>query len=214
MFICYYILSDRDKQTYSTQLSHCDCVEGDRTDLVTQIESDKNFCRGRQPAMNYDFFVKTLKMNTVIYIKNESDNKILGACSIDIEKKKNLDISIILSTICVPDNGNKGIGTLLIDKVKYIGKLIDAKDIKLSAQLSVIEFYKKNGFTEHDDITIDEEDDFNDNKSMKYSFKQTSEATTAKSKKEGTRKLKSQKKNKTMNKKIKIRNKKIKITKI
>ena len=113
MYICYYILSDQDKR-HSTQFSNCGCVEGDKTELLRQIKSDKNFCRAAI-GIGHDFFVESLKLNTFIYIKNESDNKILGACSIYLERL------IIIYGICVPDNGIKGIGTLLLDKVKCIG---------------------------------------------------------------------------------------------
>jgi hypothetical protein len=205
MFICCYILSDKDKQQYSTQLSHCDCVEGDRTELLTQVESDKNFCRGRQPAIDYGYFVDTLKINTVIYIKNKSDNKILGACSIYLERL------IIIYGICVPDNGIKGIGTLLLDKVKCIGKLIEVEGITITVKLSLVNFYKKNGFIEYDDTNSGEEDDYGDSEKMMYSFKQTAEAaTTEAATKGGTRKLTPQKKSKKMNKKSKKRNKKSK----
>ena len=191
MYICCYILSDKDKR-YSTQFSNCGCVEGDRTELLTQIKSDKNFCR-KAIGIGYDFFVESLKLNTVIYIKNESDNKILGACSIYLETAL-----IIIYGLCVPENGIKGIGSLLLDKVKCIGKLIKAEGIVITTELSVVNFYKKNGFTEYDNP--DKEGD--DSESMIYSFKQTSEA------KGGTRKLTSQKKSKSRNKKSKKRNKK------
>jgi hypothetical protein len=181
---CCYILSNMDKQ-YFTQLANSGCVEGDRNELLTQIKSNKNFCRG-QLAIRYDYFVETLENGTIIYIQNESDNKILGVCSIM------LGTFIYIDSICVPDDGIKGIGTLLLNKVKYIGELINAYSITLSATETVYEFYIKNGFT------VDNTDD-DINYDMIYKFKQQS-ARTAKG---GTRKATLQK-NKSRHKKGKI----------
>ena len=201
MYRCCYVLSNTDKQ-YLTQLANCACVEGDRNELITQIERNNNFCRG-QLAINYNYFIQCLKMYTVIYIQNESDNKILGACSIDL-----VDRIIVIYTICVPDDGIKGIGTLLLNNVKSIGELINAKCITLSANLSVYEFYIKNGFTIDgvDDSDVDGPISY----SMTYNFKPTLEktakaATTAKG---GKRKKTLQKTKKTTLQKTKRKYKK------
>jgi hypothetical protein len=138
MYRCCYVLSDANKR-YSTQLEDCECVEGDRTDLITQIKRNENFCRDQQ-AVDYDYFVDSLEEYSVIYIQNNSDNNILGACSVD------LNASINIYSICVPDHGIKGIGKLLLDNVKDIGGLIEAECIFLSTKSSVVGFYKKNGF--------------------------------------------------------------------
>jgi len=205
MYRCCYVLSEKNKQ-YFTQLANCGCVEGDKTELLTQVKDNKNFCRD-QLAINYNYFVYCLTADiTIIYIQNVIDNKILGACSI------NLDRILVIYSMCVPDNGIKGIGTLLLDNIKCIGKLIDAERINLAANSSVREFYIKNGFTIDDDDNDDDDDHgHGDDIGMTYNFKQTL-LTTAKG---GTRKSTSQKKNKSrynksnITKKSKNRNKKI-----
>lgn len=194
MYRCFYVLSNTDKQ-YLTQLANCACIEGDRTELITQIERNNNFCRG-QLAINYNYFIQCLKMYTVIYIQNESDNKILGACSIDL-----VDRIIVIYTICVPDDGIKGIGTLLLNNVKSIGELINAKCITLSANLSVYEFYIKNGFT------IDGVDDSDVNGPISYSMTYNFKPTLEKTAKGGKRKTTLQKNKKGKYKKTKKGNK-------
>ena len=137
MVYCY-VLSDKETQ-YSRQFKQCDCVEGNREDLIIQIKNNRQFCRD-QTAICYDYFVDTLEKNSIIYKKN-SDNKILGACSIHLGRY------IKIYGICVPfDDSIKGIGTILLNKVKCIGKLIKASAINLSANPSVRGFYEKNGF--------------------------------------------------------------------
>jgi hypothetical protein len=175
--ICCYVLSDKETQ-YSSQFKECDCVEGNREDLIFQIKNNRQFCRD-QSAISYNYFVDTLKTNTIIYKKN-SDNQILGACSIY------LDTDITIYGICVPDI-IKGIGTILLDKVKCIGKLINASSINLSANKSVSDFYIKNGFV------IDPYNNSHDDRiQMTYNF----EKTPAKGGKRKTTSQKSKRKNK------------------
>jgi hypothetical protein len=131
---CKYVLSDRDNK-YSTTLSEY-CDEGDRTDLLTQIKANREFCR-KGTAISYDYFVQSLQIYTSIYIQ-DANGDIVGACAIS------LDNHIIIYGICVPKG--TGIGTTLLNHVKSIGRLIGAKSISLSADQSVYEFYKKNGF--------------------------------------------------------------------
>ena len=163
---CCYVLSDIETR-YSTQFEQCGCVEGNRADLIIQIKSNPQFCRD-QTAISYDYFVNTLKNYTIIYIKN-SDNNILGACSIK------LYTDIIIYGICVPyDDSIKGIGTILLDKVKCIGELMKANTIFLSAQPSVSRFYEKNGFVTNNEDVYDEDDFRRDTSiSMTYKFEKT-----------------------------------------
>jgi predicted GNAT family N-acyltransferase len=143
--LCCYALSDIGTR-YTTQFEQCGCVEGNRAELISQIESNPQFCGDQtETAISYTYFVSTLKNHTIIYIKN-SDNNILGACSIK------LGAYIIIGGICVPyDDSIKGIGTILLDKVKCIGELIKARAITLSAKPSVSRFYEKNGFVTDED---------------------------------------------------------------
>jgi hypothetical protein len=183
MLTCCYVLSDDDKTKYSEILSQCKCVEGNRAELVKQIEENKEFCRD-QEAISHDYFCDTLKTETVIYIKNE-ENNILGACSIYLSE------FIKIIGICVPpykEGSIKGIGTLLLDNVKCIGKLIGSKHISLMINSSgPLEFYKKNGFEKlttfkEDEYDIDVTDTEHD--IMIYKFQTTT-------KKRGTKKRKS-----------------------
>jgi len=197
MYTCYYVLSDKNK-IYSSQLEECGCVEGDIIELVTKIRSDENFCRD-QKAISYHYFVNSLIISNfnsnvnVLYIKNESGDKILGACSINIA---NLGKFIIVYSICVPDNGIKGIGTLLLDNLKCIGRFIDATCISLSAHQSVCEFYIKNGF-----IVEGDGYDEDNSTSMIYNFEQMLSTIP----KGGTIKLTSQKKAKRRTRQAKRR---------
>jgi hypothetical protein len=205
--VCCYVLSDKETR-YSRQFEQCGCVEGNRDDLINQIKNNPQFCRD-QTAINYEYFVDTLEKNSIIYINN-SDNKILGACSI------NLGRYITIDGICVPfDDSIKGIGTILLNKVKCIGKLIKASAINLSANTSVRGFYEKNGFVIKDTSfntnkrfsifkslskfaeTDDDDDDDDDNDEstrikMTYKF----EKTPAKGGKRKTTSQKSKRKNK------------------
>jgi len=144
MLTCCYILSRHEKTKYSKILSDCKCVEGDRAELVKQIEENKEFCRDK--GINYEYFCGTLKQYTVIYIKNDS-NTILGACSLDLGEY------ISIRGICVPhykEGSIKGIGPLLLNKVKCIGELIGAKNITLmiNKRSGPLKFYTQNGFEE------------------------------------------------------------------
>jgi len=183
MLTCCYILSDDDKTKYSKILSGCKCVEGDRDELVKQIEENKEFCRD-QEAISHDYFCDTLKTATVIYIKNE-ENNILGACSIYLSE------FIKIIGICVPpykEGSIKGIGTLLLNNVKCIGKLIGAKQITLMINSrGPRKFYEDNGFEQLTTFEEDEYDiDVNDTEHaiMIYKFQTTT-------KKRGTKKRKS-----------------------
>jgi len=224
--LCGYVLSDKETR-YSTQIEQCGCVEGNRAELITQIESNPQFCRD-QRAISYNYFVGTLKNDSIIYIKN-SDNNILGACSIELGRW------MIIYGICVPyDDSIKGIGTILLDKVKCIGELIKAYSITLSAKPSVSRFYKKNGFvTDEDDSDEDDsdeddsdEDDYHIGINMIYKFEKTpatggKRKTTSQKRKTTSQKRKttSQKrkttsqKRKTTSQKSKQKNKQRKITK-
>ena len=172
-YICYYVLSEN---TYSKQLENSSLVKGDRNQLVTQIQSNKTFCRNVL-GISHEPFVETLKYNTTIYIKDVINNKILGACSIYLME------TIIIYGICVPDNGIKRIGTLLLDNLKYIGNLIDAKSINLSAdKTSVYQFYIKNGFIIDEDYPnyFGKRIHANTTYNMTYIFKKTSEGGSIK----------------------------------
>ena len=207
MYVCCYGLSEYNKQ-YTNQLVDCGCIEGDRTELIRQIKSDKKFCRD-EGAIGYRCFVNSLINDTFLYIKNEN-NEILGACTL------NLGEYIILYGICVPDNRIIGIGTLLLNNLKSIGKLINATQITLSASESVQGFYEKNGFTFN---KLDDEDEVEDEgeegAGMYYYFKQPSETiggtkniTSQKKAKRGTIKAKRGTKNITSQKKQKEEQKK------
>ena len=52
---CCYVLSDTETQ-YSTQVELCDCVKGNRNELISQIQSNPQFCRD-ETAISYNYFV-------------------------------------------------------------------------------------------------------------------------------------------------------------
>lgn len=164
MYHSRYVLSDYDKRKYSTTLANY-CVEGDRTELLTQVRENKEFCRD-QTAISYDYLIQSLASYSCVYIENES-HKILGACAIGLRNY------ITVYAICVPD-GVKGIGTLLLNNVKMLGNLIGAEGIGLSAGPSVYKFYERNGFTQDKPSDSDSEDEpVSDKIHMTYILKRT-----------------------------------------
>jgi hypothetical protein len=198
MLFCYYVLIDSETQ-YFKEFEKCGCVEGNRSYLINQIQSNPQFFRDNI-AINYDFFVETLNENSIIYITN-IDNTNLGACSIDLDTHIT---DIIIYCICVPfDDSNKGIGTLLLDKVKCIGELIKASTIKVSTTPSVCRFFEKNGFVIYAGDDDAGDDDTGDGspppRRMKMIYK--FEKTPAKGGKRKTTSQKSKRKNKQCHKK-------------
>jgi hypothetical protein len=182
MLTCCYILGREDKK-YSKILSDCKCVEGVRAELVRQITKNTEFCRDTG-AISYEYFLDSVEKYTVIYIKNDS-NTILGACSLDLGE------NISIRGICVPHykkDDIKGIGPLLLNNVKHIGKLIGAKHITLMMNSrGPKKFYKDNHFEKLTTFEEGEYDiDVNDTEHsiMIYKFPETT-------KKGGTKKRKS-----------------------
>jgi hypothetical protein len=150
------------------------------------------------------YFVETLKNFNIIYVQ-DSDTKILGACSINLCPPT----TILIQGICVPEGIIKGIGTILLNIVKCIGEKIHAKTISIYINKSVSGFYEKNGFVESSvkrgvmvcDRGLDGED--GENVSMIFNLPQSSQG--------GKRKTTSQK-SKRKNKQRKITKKRNRIS--
>jgi len=137
----FYVLSEKEKG-YSKRFEECGCAEGDKEQLIKKIKSNKKFCRD-ECGISYVYFVETLKNFNIIYVQ-DSDTKILGACSINLCPPT----TILIQGICVPEGIIKGIGTILLNIVKCIGEKIHAKTISIYINKSVSGFYEKNGFVE------------------------------------------------------------------
>jgi N-acetylglutamate synthase-like GNAT family acetyltransferase len=104
--------------------------------------------------MDYDFFIQSLEnKDIVIYITQADNENILGACSLSINSYSDIPYITIYS-ICVPQNEDlRGIGSLLLTKVKRFAELLGVKKISLYANKSVEEFYIKNGFTNSGEVS-------------------------------------------------------------
>jgi hypothetical protein len=142
----FYVCSEQEEE-YSDTFRSLNCVEGDRNNLVEQVASAKDFCKDGR-AIDYDYFLETIKKETVLYIKTDSDSEnVLGCCSISINSPDYIGIS----GICVPDRGIKGIGTVLIDKLKELANTLGLISINITVVMSkettAQSFYLKNGFT-------------------------------------------------------------------
>jgi N-acetylglutamate synthase-like GNAT family acetyltransferase len=191
----YFYLCSKEEENSSDIFRSLGCVEGDRSDLVAQVEGQRDFCKGRnKSAIDYEYFVNSIKKETVLYIKSDSGN-VLGCCSISI----NYPEYITISGICVPDSGNKGIGTALIDKLKELASILRLSSIHLSVDVSgdktVQTFYLKNGFKIFDDKNSDSDSDIDTNgySMMRYNL--------PKGKGKKSRKRKGKNKSKKANKK-------------
>uniref|UniRef100_A0A6C0KPA3 N-acetyltransferase domain-containing protein n=1 Tax=viral metagenome TaxID=1070528 RepID=A0A6C0KPA3_9ZZZZ len=148
MVTCYYICADSvysDKRC-SPAFEEIGCIKGDRSELKSYVEAKKDFCRD-QKAISYLSFRYSIDKNTVLYVKddrNDRNEDIVGCCSINIVDKR-----IFIHGICVPDGEMKGIGTLLLTKIKELALLLKVERIILSADPSVQGFYEKSGFTKN-----------------------------------------------------------------
>ena len=116
----------------------------DRFQVSTFIPD--NFCR------NIDNLVGTLRdhmmneKNTIIFVNG--GDRVLGLI---IFKIISTPVSaIMVEVICVPETGEKGTGTRLLNKVKDLAKNMDLP-IYLFPIGESIEFYKKNGFKEYNE---------------------------------------------------------------
>lgn len=113
-----------------------------RFDVSTFIPD--NFCR------NIDNLIGTLRdhmmdeKNTIIFVNG--GDRVLGLIIFKIISRH--VSAIMVEVICVPETGEKGTGTRLLNKVKEV-----AENVKLPIYLfpigESIEFYKKNGFKEY-----------------------------------------------------------------
>jgi len=103
-----------------------------------------NFCR------NIDNLVGTLRdhvmdeKNTIIFVNG--GYRVLGLIIFKIISRP--VSAIMVEVICVPETGEKGTGTRLLNKVKDLAKNMDLP-IYLFPIGESIEFYKKNGFKEY-----------------------------------------------------------------
>jgi hypothetical protein len=189
--INHFYICSKEEENYADTFRSLDCVEGDRTKLIKEVEGEQDFCKGQnKSAIDYDFFLKSITENTVLYIKSEIGN-VLGCCSISINFPENISISVI----CVPDRGVKGIGTSLIDKLKEFAKSLSVPSIGAVLDPSVQTFYLKNGFkiiNDHDD-----DDDFMNGSgyiSMRYTLPKGRKKKKAKTKAKKSKKAKKAKK--------------------
>jgi len=136
----YFYVCSKEEEEYSDTFRSLDCVEGDRNNLVAQVTDSRDFCKDER-AISYEYFLQSIKRDTVLYIKSDIGN-VLGCCSISINSPEYISIY----GICVPDRGIKGIGTALIDKLKELANSLGLTSINLSTEPSAQTFYLKNGF--------------------------------------------------------------------
>lgn len=148
----YYFNKNEGKNTeyseiYSEIFKEIKCDEGSREYLLSVVEKNESFCRN-QEGIDYEYFLNSMKIDDIIiYITEDKKKLILGACSLSIHSH-----IIRIHSICVPKYNDdvilKGIGTLLLNKIKELAYNLKVKRILVSVNDNVKKFYEKNGFTE------------------------------------------------------------------
>jgi len=185
----YFYVCSKEEEEYSDTFRGLHCVEGDRNNLVAQVTDSRDFCKDER-AISYEYFLQSIKKDTILYIKSDSGN-VLGCCSICINS---LDY-ISIYGICVPDRGIKGIGTALIDKLKELSNRLGLTSINLSAEQSAQTFYLKNGFTIRNNDMYDDDDMYDGYSMMTYtSLKRGKKTKSYKKIRKGKNKKRSRKK--------------------
>jgi N-acetylglutamate synthase-like GNAT family acetyltransferase len=149
----YYFYFNKEENAKYVDLFHTiGCSEGNKVELLRQVMNNNKFCRNGE-GMDYDFFIQSLEnKDIVIYITQRDNENILGACSLSINTYSDTPY-ITIHSICVPQNEDlKGIGSLLLKKVKDFAIILGVKKISLYANKVVEDFYKKNGFTNSGEV--------------------------------------------------------------
>jgi predicted GNAT family N-acyltransferase len=145
MTIEYYYINPFNK--YNKAFEELGYKKGNINELLRIIKINPLFCRN-QKAINYDYFIKSISQDAVIYITDDENvsynNYIVGCCTLYINSSSNSNITI--TGICVPFSSEKKYGTLLLNAVKRIGEKIKSDVIYLGAKDSNKDFYLKNGF--------------------------------------------------------------------
>jgi hypothetical protein len=150
----YYFYFNKEENAKYVDLFHTiGCSEGNKVELLNQVKNNNKFCRNEE-GMDYDFFIQSLEnKDIVIYITQRDNKNILGACSLSVITYSDIPYITIYS-ICVPQNEDlRGIGSLLLTKVKEFASILRVKKISLYANKAVEDFYKKNGFTNSGQIS-------------------------------------------------------------
>jgi N-acetylglutamate synthase-like GNAT family acetyltransferase len=153
MYDYYFYFNKEENAKYVDFLHTIGCSEGNKVDLLNQVKNNNKFCRNEE-GMDYDFFIKSLENKDIVIYITQTDNKnILGACSLSVITYSDTPYITIYS-ICVPQNEDlRGIGSLLLTKVKEFASILDVKKISLYANKAVEEFYIKNGFTNSSEVS-------------------------------------------------------------
>jgi N-acetylglutamate synthase-like GNAT family acetyltransferase len=153
MYDYYFYFNKEENAKYVHFLYMIGCGEGNKVDLLEQVKSNNKFCRNKE-GIDYDFFINSLENKDIIIYITQTDNKnILGACSLSVITYSDTPYITIYS-ICVPQNEDlRGIGSLLLKKVKEFSRILDVKKISLYANKAVEDFYIKNGFTNSGEVS-------------------------------------------------------------
>ena len=133
---------------YNNEFEELGYKKGNLNELLRIIKLNPLFCRD-QKAISYDYFIKSISQDAVIYITDDENvsynNYIVGCCTIYINIVRNSNITI--TGLCVPFSSDKKYGTVLLNIVKKLGEKIKSFVINLAAMDSNKDFYLKNGFT-------------------------------------------------------------------
>jgi N-acetylglutamate synthase-like GNAT family acetyltransferase len=153
MYDYYFYFNKEENAKYVDLFQTIGCMKGNKVELLRQVMNNNKFCRNGE-GMDYDFFIQSLKnKDIVIYITQRDNENILGACSLSINTYSDTPY-ITIHSICVPQNEDlKGIGSLLLTKVKDFAIILGVKKISLYANKVVEDFYKKNGFTNSGEVS-------------------------------------------------------------
>jgi len=153
MYDYYFYFNKEENAKYIDLFHTIGCSEGNKVELLRQVRNNNKFCRNGK-GMDYDFFIQSLEnKDIVIYITQTDNENILGACSLSVITYSDIPYITIYS-ICVPQNEDlRGVGSLLLTKVKRFAELSGVKKISLYANKSVEEFYIKNGFINSGEVS-------------------------------------------------------------
>lgn len=153
MYNTYFYFNNEENAKYVGSFVTIGCSEGNKVEVLRQVRNNSKFCRNGE-GMDYEFFIQSLEnKDIVIYITQTDNENILGACSLSINTYSDIPY-ITIHSICVPQNENlKGIGSLLLTKVKDFAKIQGVKKISLYANKEVEDFYIKNGFTNSGEVS-------------------------------------------------------------
>ena len=108
-----------------------------REELISLVESTPDLCRGQTSSVQLSYLQLLLhdENNCVVYIE---ETGIIKGITVFMVVHDVIQLHIICAT--------KGFGSILLEKVKQIGRKLGLKTISLVSKKETVGFYTKNGF--------------------------------------------------------------------